>query len=125
MWDQLKKLIRPIKTSNMRRVLYSKVWTIFLFFAKKYLTKDFLTLFDWMVTVYICFFGKFFSTLKLKNLAEETFSFEFNLEEFNSKLKLIKNEFKEMGLVSNGIPQRQVDITSEQAYGTSYFNSII
>ena len=120
--------------------LIPRLWTLFVYFTAKFLSSDpvkmlasntikhfggletgengsgLLKLFEWGVTLFICFFGKFERSTVLKEMVEKEFDFKLGVSGFNSKLGIIKTELRKAAR-SVFSQDAFVDITSQEAKG--------
>lgn len=115
-WKKLGKLLTSF---SLQRQYISRnkqfIWALFCIFSKIHPLKTLIDSFHWLITLFICFFGKFVNTISLKDFVESLFHFKLDLIKFNKKLLLVKsflNNFAKK-VKSDG---SLLDITSRETY---------
>ena len=116
-WEQLKKLLLNFSFNHYQFDPRFKqyIWALFCILSKIHSALSLVEKFDWLMSVFICFFGKFLQTVLLKDFIENLFPYKLNLEQFNVKLEKVKQFMKESTkkVNPNGSP---LDITSPETY---------
>lgn len=119
-WKQLQKLLVHFETCHGKFDPSYKhfIWGLFCALTQVHAPQTLLGHFVWLVTIFICFFGKFVQTVALKDFIESLFSFKLNLEKFNVQLELVKKFMFEAARkhTKEGTP---LDITSRETHSES------
>lgn len=120
-WKQLKKLLVNFEASHGKFDPAFKhfIWGLFCSLTRLHSPVSLLDYFVWLVTIFICFFGKFVQTVPLKNFIESLFSFKLDLEVFNMQLGLVK-KFMFEASQQNSKEGAPLDITSRETYSESH-----
>lgn len=119
-WKQLKKLLLKLALckGQFDPMFKHYIWALFCIINQIHERSDLLEKFNWLVVVFICFFGKFMQTIALKEFVEDLFPYKLDLADFNVKLELVKSFMRESTnkVQPNGPP---LDITSSETYSNS------
>jgi hypothetical protein len=116
-WKQLRKLLLNLSLNQGQfdPMFKHYIWALFCIFNKLYSPSGLIEKFNWLIVIFICFFGKFMQTVALKDFVEGLFPYKLDLADFNIKLGLVKKFMEESTkkINANGPP---LDITSSETY---------
>lgn len=119
-WKQLKDLFRRLPSSfispEVAESYKKQVWALFCVFFQRESPSSVAASFEWLICLFICFFGKFVNTLTLKEYVESVFPFQLDKQSFQAKVNLIKIYLQNSSKAASpeGVP---LDITSAKTYG--------
>ena len=115
----LKKLQKMLMNFSVQKQNFLKnkqfIWTLFCVFVQIHRPKTLVESFNWLISIFICYFGKFYNTISLKDFVEALFHFKLDLTDFNKKLSLIKSVLLEFAQKTKS-DGSFFDITSQETH---------